>query len=317
METIMQIVFVPIGIASLGLILSLIFKGIDRRIAARFQARVGPPLVQPFRDIMKLMLKETIVPENCVRWVYESAPIIALVGSLMLLLYIPMGPFNAPLGNFGDLILVLYLFTIPSLAMVAGGFASGNPYATIGAQREMVMMMSYELPLAMLAAATAWKVTSFSIAKISSTVIWSTVGPLGLVGILLLLVVVLSVAPAELVKIPFDAPEAETEIAGGLLVDYSGRNLALFYLSDAVKSFAFASLIVALFFPFKLGTTIWGEFLWFLLKVLIVMIVSVTTVRVAAARLQIDNIAGYYWKPIALVSLAALALIAIDTAVVI
>jgi len=151
--------------------------------------------------------------------------------------------------------------------------------------------------------------------------VWETVGPVGFIGLVILLLTLLVVTPAELSKIPFDVPEAETEIAGGLLAEYSGRNLAIFYLSDAVKTVVMAGIVVALFFPytisqfFNLPTTIGiiVDILFFLLKALIIIIVCVTFVRVAAARLKIDQIAYTYFIQLTLFGLIGLVLIVLDT----
>jgi len=307
---------VALGIGLAAIVLGLIYKGIDRRIAARLQARVGPPLLQPFYDVRKLMVKETVLPESAVGWVYSGAPIVALAASIVLLLYIPFGPIPALLGGFGDLVLVVYLMMLPSLAMVAGGMASGSPFASLGAQREMVMMLSYEVPLATIAVAFAWRLGTFSLGAIAASPIWLSVGLLGAVGLGLLALVTMFVIPAELSKTPFDAPEAETELAGGLLVEYSGKNLGLFYLADAVKSLAVGALAVAMFFPFPLGVGFWGELAWFLFKVFAVLVVSVSVMRVALARLQIDKAMRYYWGPMAAVGIGGLLLLAIDCGVV-
>ncbi|MFC2175250.1 respiratory chain complex I subunit 1 family protein [archaeon] len=312
----LQLVAIPLGVGLLAIILGLVYKGVDRRIAARLQARVGPPLMQPFWDVRKLMVKETVLPENAVEWVYSWAPVVALSSSVMLLLYIPWGPLGAPLGGFGDLVLVAYLLVLPSLAMAAGGFASGSPYASIGAQREMVLMMSYEVPLVTMAVAFAWKLGTFSLSGIAANPIWLSVGLLGAVGLGLLALVTLFVIPAELSKTPFDSPEAETELAGGMFVEYSGRNLGLFYLADAVKTFAVGALAVTMFLPFTLGMGPWAELAWFVLKVFAVLLVSVTIMRVAVARLQIDKAARYYWGPMAAIGLLGLVLLALDCGVV-
>ncbi len=317
MDLFIQLVAVPLGIGLAAILIGLLYKGVDRILAARLQARVGPPLIQPFYDVRKLMVKETVVPKHAVKWLYSLAPVLALVSTIMLLLYIPWGPLPAVLGGFGDLVLIIYLLMIPSLSMVLGGFASSSPYASVGAQREMVMMMSYELPLATMTIAFAWKLGTFSLSTIAATPIWFTVGPLGLIGLVLLAVVALFIIPAELSKIPFDSPEAETELAGGLFVEYSGMNYALFYLADAVKAFAVGALAVALFFPFTLGLPVIGELLWFLFKVFLVLFVSVTVMRVAGARLQIDKAAHYYWGPMAAVGISGLILLALDSMVVI
>ena len=162
----------------------------------------------------------------------------------------------------------------------------------------------------------------FVISTITATPVWSTVGILGFIGFILLLLVLIIVTPAELSKIPFDAPEAETEIGGGLLVEYSGRNLAMFYLMDSVKTVVMASIIVALFFPYNLSNLIGleaGSYLaytvdivFYLIKVLIIIVFSVTLIRVAVARLKIDQIVYTYWVPLTLIALVGLILVMWD-----
>ncbi len=319
------------GIALFAIPFGLLTKGIDRKLAAHMQWRVGPPVWQPFWDVKKLLQKESIVPDDAISWLYNSAPIIALASTLVILLYIPLGPFGPVLQGHGDIILVLYLLTIPSLAMVAGGFASSSPFASIGAQREMVLMMSYEFPLAVTVIALAWKIASlypgervFSLAVFAEHPVWSIMGPLGWMGAAILLVVLLLVTTGEITKVPFDIAEAETEIAEGLFVEYSGRNLGLFYLADAVKTVVMSSLIVAIFFPYNLSpllsgyvslpTWVWGvvDFLFFLLKLEIVIFFCMTFVRVSVARFKVNQVVKIYWGYLTLASLIALVFIALD-----
>ena len=137
-----------IAVAVYGMVFGLFLQGIDRKCAAHMQARVGPPIRQPFIDIGKLLCKDNVVPDNAVRSVFNAAPLIALAASVTILLYLPVGSFMPVLGPWGDIVLIMYLLTVPALAMVAGGFASGSPYATVGSQREMVTMIAYEFPLA-------------------------------------------------------------------------------------------------------------------------------------------------------------------------
>jgi len=315
------------GLAGFGIIFGLLYKGIDRKLAAHMQGRIGPPIRQPFRDVVKLFTKENIVPENAIPWVFNMAPFVGLIATISILLFLPIGGFNPLAAGYGDLILVLYLLIIPSLALVIGGFASGSPYATVGAQREMATMIAYEFPLAIIIITIAsvignfnTDVTPFSITALSTVPVWSTVGIIGFIGFIILLFVLILVTPAELSKIPFDAPEAETEIAGGLLTEYSGRNLGLFYLTDAVKTVVMASLIVAIFFPYNLSTLIGLEsypayavdIIFYLIKVLLVILFSVTLIRVAIARLKIDQIVYTYWVWITLMALVGLILIMWD-----
>jgi formate hydrogenlyase subunit 4 len=316
-----------------GGLLGLVYKGFDRKLAAQMQGRIGPPLRQPFYDVVKLMVKENIVPDHAVGWLFNLMPLLSLAAVGTILFYIPLGGYPPLLGGFGDLILVLYLLAVPALAMMVGGFAASSPYATVGAQREMVMLMSYEFPLAITVVGLAWKLSTvlpagsqtFSLAVLAANPLWGLVGPLGIVGLVLLLLALLVVTPAELSKIPFDIPEAETEIAGGILAEYSGRNLALFYLADAVKTVAMGALVVALFVPYGV-TDIFGglggaggaalDAVFFLVKVFAVVFAAVIVVRVAFARLKINQVARMFWLPVTAFSFLGLLFLAIDQMIV-
>jgi len=309
-----------------GAFVGLLYRGIDRKLSAHMQGRIGPPIVQPFRDVQKLLIKESIIPDGAVSWLFTAAPILCLITSAALLLYIPLFGQEALLGSTGDAILVLYLLIIPALALVIGGFASSSPFATVGAQREMVILMSYEFPLAVTIVAIAWRIghvtaaNPFMLATIAEYPIWNLVGPLGVIGSLILLFTLLVVTPGEVSKVPFDIAEAETEIAGGILVEYSGRNLCLFYLADIIKAFAMVSLIVALFFPYNLSP-IFGlggvfavavDVLFFLLKVFVLMFLSVTLIRTGMARFKISQASRVYIMTMTVIGLVGLLLIWVD-----
>ena len=318
--TVLTVLLGAIGVTVFGIVLGLIYKGIDRKIAAHMQGRIGPPLIQPFRDVRKLLVKENIVPENAIDWIFNLVPLLGLGATITILMYLPFGGLPSVLDGFvsakGDLLVILYLLILPSLAMVIGGFASGSPYATVGAQREMATMIAYEFPLAIIIISLAWRLSLvegvtnvFAMSTLLSTPIWSIVGPLGFVGAIILLLALVIVTPAELSKIPFDSPEAETEIADGLMTEYSGRNLGMFYLTDGVKMVAMGTLIIALFFPYNLspmlglssyaGTIV--DIAFYLVKLFLVLLFSVTLIRVAVARLKIDQIVYTYWVPLTLI----------------
>jgi formate hydrogenlyase subunit 4 len=348
---------IGIGVAVIivALYVSLLLKGVDRKFAAWLQARVGPPIRQPIWDTFKLFQKENILPERAVPWVFNGAPLLAFMASIAILLYLPLGPvdlrgfsggaedwFTPILGGYGDLILLIYLLAIPGLMMAIGGFSSGSPLATVGAQREMVMMMSYELPLATVILAMAWRFTHvdlggmevFSIKTFVKVPLWNEVGILGIFGLILLAAVFFLIIPSELSKIPFDAPEAETEIGGGIIAEYSGTNLAMFMLSDAVKTVAFTSLAIAIFFPYNLSPVIetffqeigligsstmmnhWVAFgidvVFWLLKIELLYFLAVTVVRVGAARLKIDKLSWLYLVPLTVLALIGVLLLYLD-----
>ena len=319
-----------LGMTLFGILAGLWYVGIDRVLAARMQARIGPPIRQPFIDMAKLMAKQNVVPANAIPWLFNGAPLVALASSVTILLYLPMASlgFLPLLGPYGDLVLIMYLLIVPALAMVVGGLASGSPYATIGAQREMVTMIAYELPLAATVITFAWKLSDvgianpFCLAARAANPIWTLVGPLGIVGVLLLLASMLLVVPGELGRIPFDSPEAETELAGGLIVEYSGRNLALFYLALAVKTVVVASLVSALFFPWNLSELLpiaccsfcaaIPDAAFFLLKLLLILFFSLTLVRVSVARFRINQVVDVYWKFVGALALLGLLLVVAD-----
>jgi len=321
---IFQTLLIPV-VAIFGITVGLFYRGIDRILAARMQGRIGPPLQQPFRDVKKLLVKEETQPVNAYGWLFHLMPIIALTSALIILLYLPLGGFPPLLEGYGDLILVLYLFSLPSLALVLGGFSSASPYAEVGAQREVVKMLSYELPLIIASFAVVWLISlstgnPFSLWLISLNPGWNLTGWLGWVGLLILFAVLLFVMPGELGSVPFDLQSADSEIAGGLLTEYSGRNLAIYYLADVVKTIAFASLIIALFLPFNLSTIFpisgfFGsilDFLFYLLKLFFVTFLGFTLPRVVTGRLEINKLVTVYWKYAALAALAGFALVGVN-----
>ncbi|NWF78057.1 MAG: NADH-quinone oxidoreductase subunit H [Chloroflexi bacterium] len=321
------IIFGSVILVSIGGVFAMLYRGIDRKLVAHMQGRVGPPIVQPFRDVQKLLMKESIIPDGAVSWLFRAAPFVCLITSALLLLYIPLFGQKALLGEFGDALLIVYLLILPSLAYAAGGFASSSPYATVGAQREMVVLMSYEFPLAVAIVSLGWRIghattaNPFMFSTIAEYPIWSLVGPLGIVGSLILVFTLLVVTSGKGAKVPFDVAEAETEIAGGTLVEYSGRNLCLFYLADIIKAFAMSSLVVALFIPYNLsplvgiGTPVLAgivDGLFFLVKVFAVMFISISVIRTAMARFKISQVSWVYIMAMTFISIVGLILIVVD-----
>lgn len=317
------------GIALMLLVsvVAVLFDGADRVIHAKMQRRWGPPLFQPFYDILKLLGKENIVPRRAVKWAFNGAPWVAMATMLLLFLYIPIGSLPPILGTEGDMILIIYLLSLSGVAMAVGGFSSGNPIANVGAQREMILMMSYELPLAVVISTMALVAYKhgvpgqpFSLETFIGMPMWNVVGKMGILGLLCLFAALLMVVPGETGKGFMDIPEAKTEILEGIIIEYSGTNLAMFKITFALRALAMSAIIVALFVPFSLGKLLnlngtmlfVVDFLWFWVKVFVMQVFGVTFIRTAFGRLKIWQASQFYWIKIAGLSLAGMILMSID-----
>jgi formate hydrogenlyase subunit 4 len=172
----------------------------------------------------------------------------------------------------------------------------------------------------------AWKLAisgiamPFTLMSVQANPVWSLVGPIGVIGFIILLAVLLIVTPGELSLIPFDTPEAETELAGGVLVEYSGRNLALFSITQGVKIVAIASLVVALFFPYSLAAIVGlsGFFalvinvVFYIVLITLIAFISVSLVRVSMTRFRINQVVSAYWIYISVAGLIGLLLVMAD-----
>ena len=290
-------------------VVGLLLAGIDRKVLARMQKRVGPPIIQPFYDFFKLMGKETIIPHAANRTVFLAAPVVGFVSLVVLMLFIPVFGFSAFSGK-ADLIVVLYLLTIPAVAMIVGGSASGSPYAGIGISREMVTMMAYELPLIVILLSVAKRVGGDSLCfSLQEIVAWQQQNGCILFhwSMIPAAAAMLLVIPAEVGTQPFDVAEAETEICEGPLIEYSGAPLGLFKLNTAMKMLIMTALFTALFLG-GLGTGIVALNALILVAVCIVLtVLCMTTIHAVTARLKIEHLFKFYWTIV--MGLAALSLV--------
>jgi len=316
-----------IALMIISIVAALLLDGADRVLHARMQRRQGPPYLQPFYDIVKLLGKENIVPRRAVRWVFTLAPWLACVLTLMVFLYIPMGRIPSVLGEEGDMILILYLLGFSAVVMAVGGFASGNPIASIGAGREIQLMMSYEFPLAVVTATVAWVAWKtkmpgepFSLDTFTGLSIWSVVGEVGFFGLICLALSLIMIVPGETGRGPMDIPEAKTEILDGFIIEYSGTNLALYKITFALRSTAMAAFLTSIFFPFSLGGLVglsgWllalVDFVGYWIKIAIVQLAFITVMRTMFGRLKIWQASQFYLVKVGVLSLAGMILISVD-----
>lgn len=291
----------------------MLLCGIDRKLVAKMQKRVGPPVLQPFYDFFKLCGKETIVPASASKTTFLMAPLVGLAALVVIQLFIPVFSFSA-FSGMADVIVILYLLLIPAMSVILGGAASGSPYAGVGLSREMVTIISCELPLVLVLLAVAKTVGSalgtglcFSLSDIAAyrAMHGSLITK---ISMLPAAVAMLLIIPGETGNHPFDAAEAETEICEGLLAEYSGAPLGVYKLSHAIKMLTLTSLFVALFLG-GLGTgfvALDGIILFLLCVVLTA--VSISFVHAVTARLKIEQIFKFYWTMVSGLALISLVL---------
>jgi len=267
----------------------------DRKLYARLQNRVGPPWYQPAADFIKLLSKEEIIPDDADHTVFEILPAVAVAAVLTSSIYIPLWSRNALFSFEGDVIVVLYLLTLPTLSFFLAGWYSNSLFATLGAVRVLTQLFAYEVPLFMSILGPAIMAGSWSLSGVAS---FYGAHPGYWLFNLPGFVVSLVSLQGKLERIPFDIPEAETEIVGGSFTEYSGRLLAFIRLAIDVEMVVGASLLAAVFLPFGLGLPAGAGFVIWILKVLFI-VALLAVFRTVMARLRIDQMVEFCWKYLA------------------
>jgi NADH-quinone oxidoreductase subunit H len=296
-----------------GMIFSVLVGGIlswtDRKITARVQFRKGPPFLQPFYDLGKLFYKETILPKYGSRFTFLAAPVFALFSACLANVFILLPAFFPDAGFRGDLIVIFYLLSIPSLTYIIGALASGNPIGAIGASREMKLIMSYEL--AFILALTAIVIKADMSLTISDILEKQQTGGafIGSISGVILFIVILFVIQAKLAFVPFDMSEAEAEIAHGVFIEYSGSAYAIIKMARYVMLFALPSLLATLLLG---GFRLEGlGILWSLLKLVLILLL-ITLIRNTNPRVSINQAMRFFFIWMGLSALVASVLTTIN-----
>jgi len=302
---IQYIIYIVVFGFLLTAIIGLLASWIDRKVTARVQYRVGPPLLQPLIDIVKLLGKETLIPSGASKLTFLIAPVIGLSSVILVSALLWVNNINWNNTFVGDLIVVLYLLTIPSISIIMGGFASRNPLASIGASREMKLILSYELPFILAMLVPVIKV-GYSI-RLGDIIVYQLENGVlvGTISGILALIVTIMCMQAKLALVPFDAPEAETELSGGVLIEYSGSGLAIYRLMKNMLLFTLPFFLMIMFMG---GLRLEGiHILWGILKY-IGLVALVTVIRNTNPRVRIDQAVGFFWGPMTIIALLAVIL---------
>lgn len=280
----------------------LVCEWVDRKLYARLQNRVGPPWFQPTADFIKLMAKEEIVPEAANRVMFRLLPVFAIAAVLTAFLYIPVWGTSAIFPFTADLIVVFYLLTIPTFTFFLAGWHSTSLFATIGSVRNLTQLFAYEVPLLLVLLGPALLSGSWSLSGIGEFFVNH---PVLLIVNLLGFFISLIAVQGKLERVPFDIPEAETEIVAGSLTEFSGRLLALFRLALDLEMVVAAALISVVFLGGSFGLNPILGFLVFILKTLFI-VVFLTILRTVMARVRIEQMMRFCWRiltPVALFQL--------------
>jgi NADH-quinone oxidoreductase subunit H len=291
---------------------ALFLAFLDRKIAARMQQRVGPPFYQPFADFIKMLGKEVINPDGVDWRIFDAIPLVALAAVMTAFVYVPVIG-ASPLAFKGDLVVVLYLMILPTIALFLLGWLSRNIFSTIGGVRAVTQLFIYEVPFFLALLAPALMAGSWSISEI---VLWQQHNlwivffqPIGFIVALIGL-------QAKLERTPFDIPEAETEVIAGPWTELTGRRLAFMHLTNEISLVVGSALIVALFLggpvlpwalspPWLNGVAGFGLFLAKTLAVLLVL----SSIKVATGRFRIDQLNDIGWKYIASAALVQVGIV--------
>ncbi|MGC8855727.1 MAG: complex I subunit 1/NuoH family protein [Anaerolineae bacterium] len=305
-----------ITLVTLVMVLDIFLVWVERKIVARFQDRLGPNrvgpfgLIQPFADIVKLLIKEDITPAGADRVVYNLAPLLSLMSVIILWAVIPLAPNILGVDlNVG----VLYLIAagaIGTLSIIMAGWSSNNKFALIGAFRQVATLISFEVPMV--------------VSLLIPTVLAGTMGIKGIIAnqdvwyvVLapLAALIFLVAAIAELGRAPFDMNEAESEIVAGFHIEYTGMKFGLFYAGELLHAFTFGGFWGILFFG---GYRFFGlEQLGPLVAVAIVLVKAfagywiIMWVRYSMMRIRIDHMLAFSWKFLTPLSFALLIITAL------
>jgi NADH-quinone oxidoreductase subunit H len=288
-------------------VFAYVFGWIERKIIGRAQSRHGPTYVGPFgllqnlADLIKLISKENIVPDRADKPLYQAVLPTVVALFILILAFLPFTNAFVGIDTSIGLFAVFVLLSFSPLLIFLAGWTSGNKFGSISAQRSVMILISYEIPLFLVIVAVSLLSNSLNLAAIvgAQNPYWYVL--LMPIGFVVFFVVLL----AELERPPFDLREADSELIAGWLTDASAPYYALALFLDYIRMFVGALLIALLFFGGWLGPAIMPPFLWLMAKVGI-LAVFIVIIRATSVRMRIDRVLRLGWEyltPLAMLNL--------------
>lgn len=292
--------------ALLGLTTGMIW--IERRLLARFQDRLGPNrvgpfgLLQPVADIIKLFMKEDWVPPFADKPVFIVAPTIGAIATLIAFAVVPFTQFIVVSNSNVGLLFFLGMTSLGVYSIVLGGWASNSKYSLVGGMRAAAQLISYELPMALALTGVVILAGSFRLTDIvnAQSRMWYCIyQPIGFV-------IFIIAGFAEARRVPFDLPEAESEIVAGYHTEYSSMKFALFFMGEYLELILVGAMVTVLYLGGWHGPLL-PPILWFIIK-LAFMIFFFIWVRAVLPRYRFDQLMNLGWKllvPLSLLNILA------------
>ncbi|APW60445.1 NADH-quinone oxidoreductase subunit NuoH [Paludisphaera borealis] len=292
---------------------------LERKVAARFQDRIGPNrvgplgLLQPIADGLKLLIKENIVPRSADQLVHLVAPVIVLLSSFLVMAVVPFAVDLVPVDIPSGLVYLIAVSSLSPLGIFLAGWSSRNKYSLLGAMRSVAQLVSYEVPQVLSTIPIVLWASSLSLVTIFDRQVefgWNVFSPPGLLAFAIFLIASI----AEVNRTPFDLPEAESEIIAGYHTEYSGMRFGLFFLAEYLSVFAVSCVATVLFlgggtpFPFmEFPISLLSDSIASLILVDVVLvsvfmgkvlffIFLMFWIRATLPRMRVDRLMNFAWK---------------------
>ena len=318
-EGLITVILAVLGVvilATIVLVVDIMLVWIERKMVARFQDRLGPNrvgpfgIIQPIADVIKLLIKEDILPDGADRFIFNIAPIFALATVLLLWAVVPFAPTIIGADINVAVLYIVAIGSIGTLAIIMAGWASNNKYALLGAFRTVALLIAYEVPMVI-----ALLVPVLLARSMGMQTIVAAQSPWYIFVVPLAALILFVSSIAELGRTPFDISEAESEIVAGFHIEYTGMKFGLFYAGELLHALTVSALIATLFLggwrgPFVDQVPILGPIYLFIKAFLVYYLIM--WVRYSFPRIRIDQMLGFNWKfltPLALFLLVVVAIL--------
>ena len=280
---------------ALVLLLAPLVTGFNRAFKARVQTRRGPSLIQPYRDIYKLLRKGMVIPDTA-SWIFSATPYVLFVTTLLASLLIPTVSASAPMSMFGGVLAVVYLLALGRFFLALGGLDTGGSFGGLGSSREMTISAIAEPALMLAVFTVAIGAGSTNLSTVAQSALgqsWRFLAPSQMLAFVALFIVLI----AETGRIPVDNPATHLELTmihEAMILEYSGPYLALIEWAAFAKQLVLMTILVNVFFPFGLATD-WSpgavlfSLVLFIAKLLLLAIV-VAVVEVSNAKMRLIRV---------------------------